>query len=741
MEKGMLNIRRNGKKVILGIVKENKKILSISDSSLRKAEIWEGIADGDHEASYVLENGTNIIELTIGDKTIRPEQVQPPKQAGQGNRNFNNNDRSAQHPTGIDSAKAPYNFIPINEEVIFVDEKEVPAFNSYKGYDGYIELEIKAMSPIYIRRNLKPEEQEKEDALGHDHNNKEALAFKESLSGFNRPLDAAYRIPGSSLRGMIRTLYEIVTYSKMTMIDDHKLYFRSFADKSIELRKLYASAMIENSNEAYRPKVRAGYIKKTGTKYEILEASTYYRVEDELVVKNGIIPYPMSVPMNGKNKSNVKYNTFIEEHPFISVVFKAEPEAVHHHSVNMLYSKVSDVKKTTDPIPDGYQKGYLVLSGWIPSKRVGKHMHWIIPEPTTQKYQVSDSLINDYNKDKNRKGTNILKWADKKGQAPCFFIVEDGQIKAFGHTGMFRMIYDKSIGDLLPPKHKSNDLDMTEAVFGRIADNQAKMGRVYFEDAICIDPKETNAAQHPKILSAPKPSSFQLYLHQDKNAIKLQGKKIKFLNNYNTSGARLAGHKLYWHRDPKDWVADKQEVTNHQTQYTMIQPLDTGSVFKGRIRFLNLSKEELGALLFVLNLPEGCCHKLGMAKPLGLGSVRLNAQLSLIDRKKRYSDLTSLGISATEDGEYVNAFINFLRDKLGLKGDIWETERLKELKRILDFAYKPDNEQTRYMEIEHGKNQEQRKVNEYSNRPILKKPSEIDNLTTKALKIGTEPQK
>nr|MDK2851696.1 hypothetical protein [Candidatus Cloacimonadota bacterium] len=529
MEKGMLNIRRNGKKVILGIVKENKKILSISDSSLRKAEIWEGIADGDHEVSYVLENGTNIIELTIGDKTIRPEQVQPPKQAGQGNRNFNNNDRSAQHPTGIDSAKAPYSFIPINEEVIFVDEKEVPAFNSYKGYDGYIELEIKAMSPIYIRRNLKPEEQEKEDALGHDHNNKEALAFKESLSGFNRPLDAAYRIPGSSLRGMIRTLYEIVTYSKMTMIDDHKLYFRSFADKSI--------------------------------------------------------------------------------------------------------------------------------------------------------------------------------------------------------------------GDLLPPKHKSNDLDMTEAVFGRIADNQAKMGRVYFEDAICIDPKETNAAQHPKILSAPKPSSFQLYLHQDKNAIKLQGKKIKFLNNYNTSGARLAGHKLYWHRDPKDWVADKQEVTNHQTQYTMIQPLDTGSVFKGRIRFLNLSKEELGALLFVLNLPEGCCHKLGMAKPLGLGSVRLNAQLSLIDRKKRYSDLTSLGISATEDGEYVNAFINFLRDKLGLKGDIWETERLKELKRILDFAYKPDNEQTRYMEIEHGKNQEQRKVNEYSNRPILKKPSEIDNLTTKALKIGTEPQK
>jgi CRISPR-associated protein (TIGR03986 family) len=48
-----------------------------------------------------------------------------------------------------------------------------------------------------------------------------------------------------------------------------------------------------------------------------------------------------------------------------------------------------------------------------------------------------------------------------------------------------------------------------------------------------------------------------------------------------------------------------------------------GAVFKFSIHFTNLTDVELGALLWLLDLPEGCFHRLGGGKPLGFGSVRL----------------------------------------------------------------------------------------------------------------------
>ena len=62
----------------------------------------------------------------------------------------------------------------------------------------------------------------------------------------------------------------------------------------------------------------------------------------------------------------------------------------------------------------------------------------------------------------------------------------------------------------------------------------------------------------------------------------------------------------------------------------------------------NLSKFELGALLWLLSLKENHCHRLGGAKPLGLGSVRLEidrAQTQLATgqgMKARYQSLTEL---------------------------------------------------------------------------------------------------
>lgn len=721
MKQGKLNIRRKDKKVILTLTNENNKTMPISDGSLTKADHWKGFADGDHEVSYELEGGLPV-SITIGDKTIKRHQVQAPPQTQQANRNYYQNP-PAQGNHNIDSATAPYNFVPMNEKVLTVSEDDIPAFNDCKGYDGFIDLDITAKSPIYIRRNLSPAELEREEQLGHNNNSREAMEFKDSLSGFNRPLGNEYRIPGSSLRGMIRTLYEVVTYSKMTMLDDHKLYYRSFADSSTELRDQYSSKMNGMVRGAYKPKASAGYLRKIGNRYEILEAASYHRAEESLVIRKGLILHSMRTGDPGHYRPNQNYKSFIESKPFIEVNYIADPEHTHHHSVDMYYSKVTDITSATNPIPAGYSRGFLVFSGWIPGPqaRLGKHMHWVVSGPTGTSYSVPDNLKRDYEKDCNRKGPDLLKLA-KGGDVPCFYVLEHGQVKAFGHTGLFRMVYNNSIGDLRPPEHKKTDMDMTEAVFGRIVDKKARMGRLYFEDAICTDPKETPEALYPEILSGPKASSFQLYLHQDKSKISIKGKNTTGIKNYDSQGARLAGYKFYWHRNHQGWSAD-QQVQN--TQSSKMHPLDTGSKFRGRIRFVNLSKEELGALLFVLNLPDGCCHKLGMGKPLGLGSVRINAKLSLIKREERYADLLATGIDESKEDKYVQAFADHLKAGLNSnQSDIWNIDRLKELKRMLDYAHMPSPNSTRYMSIKEGIARGNQDRNEYRIRPILKKPTQ-----------------
>lgn len=754
MEHGKIKLNKpaQDKNVSLKLVLSNGREIPISDGRWRNKKLWEDIDEGEHDVEYELQGGQPI-KIKIGEQIKeRPEaQAQPVKQqqprhgypqdrkpafGTQYGGTGSNQGRAPQPQAPLDGATAPYNFVPLNDIVVSIDKDSLPPFDQQQGLDGYIDLELEALSPLYIRQTYTEEELKKLEELEAKVNaakndevkkkqaEKELLDYKFTLNEFYRPVGGKYRIPGSSLRGMIRSLYEVVSYSKMTIIDDHKLYYRSFADVSEELKNNYQTRMIQRNDNGYSPKVLPGYLKREGNDYYIYVANSYHRVEEDMVVRNGIVRERMATFTNDKYRKNDRYQDYIRNNPFKVVYYKADPLRGHPHSEPMEYSKVTDILPGNANPPAGYQKGYLVLSGWIPSQRAGKHMHWVISEITEQRYKVPASLIRDYEKDYNRTAIDMLKHLKANQPFPCFYIVENNEVKAFGHTGMFRMVYDKSIGDLIKQSQKPNSLDLAEAVFGYMDGNYVRPGRVYFEDLICTEAKKMPAAQHPKILSGPKPSTFQHYLAQDASRISRTGKAGKNrqgINNYNTEGARLAGNKFYWHRDHKDWSAGERVDEKMEKQYTKIKPLDVGSCFKGRIRFQNLSEVELGALLMVINLPEGCHHRLGMGKPLGLGSVKINGKLKLIDRKARYSGLAESGVSEkTDTSKYLNALREHLNSLLNENSaDLWSRKRMNELRCMLNYQNKPDNQTTRYMEIERAGI-----GNEYRSRPILKKPSQ-----------------
>jgi len=314
------------------------------------------------------------------------------------------------------------------------------------------------------------------------------------------------------------------------------------------------------------------------------------------------------------------------------------------------------------------------------------------------------------------------------------------EIISYGKFGYFndeiKRRRRKNVGKVsnhIPENHKHKDdktIDIAEAIFGK----ESKFAsRVFFEDAVLQNNPQDAFYEKtsPKILSSPKPTCFQHYLEQSSN-------DPRELNHWN-SNAPIRGNKLYWHRNTPSNSNEKHSWNEgkiiNDTQHTVIKPLKEKNKFKGRIRFENLSSVELGALLFAIDLPENCAHKLGMGKPLGLGSVKITIdEFFISDREKHYNQLfedhnwyVPRKNGKTKD-EFKNDFEKYVLEKITLTEKsnaetLWNTPRLKELKCLLNWQntkIKDWNEKTRYMEIRHSKY-----GNEYRERPVLPKASDV----------------
>src|SRR5271157_515610 len=114
-------------------------------------------------------------------------------------------------------ARAPYNFIPLPEKVVTISVDDLPDQGVYDPelHTGYLDCELTTSSPVYVRAGLTPE-QAKADKESKD------LPDFFYLNDRNQPV-----IPGSSLRGMLRTLVEIVTFSKIATVSKTPLVYRS----------------------------------------------------------------------------------------------------------------------------------------------------------------------------------------------------------------------------------------------------------------------------------------------------------------------------------------------------------------------------------------------------------------------------------------------------------------------------------------------------------------------------------
>ena len=640
MKKATINISKSKKgKTIIKLVFLDKKQMSFL-GTIKDIETSE-INNKEVDVKRV----SGQVELIKYDGKIIYEKFKAKISVQNKNNKYSNNNKQnyqKRTPYKTNYATAPYNFISLNEEVVAssfnINTEPQDKFYTNKN-TGYIDIEIENLTPIFIRDTA---------------DNTDKKEFRQINSDFYSPTNK-YSIPGSSIRGMIRTLVEIFSYSNFEFYDNRNLYYRAFADKAINFRNEYKNTMTSPER------------KRGGS----------YKMSAGLMYKNGLDYYIIA----GSFKQTKK------QHGYRRFWFKE------------------------------LSKGrYLVVSGDMFNK---KH-EWIVEANINSSdiIKVPRNDIKSYKNDKQRATdvTNIVDKTKDNKYVPCFYVswLDDNNNKriSFGHTPLFRLSYKKDIAAHI--KQDKIKIDIPTAIFGNETDFA---GRVSFEDAYLNENNsyEIKEEEIPKVLSNPNSTSFQLYLEQKENN---NYNNTTNLKHYNSNNTKIRGTKLYWHKTNENYTQTegiKEKVS------TKIKPIKSGAIFNGKIRFQNLSDIELGALLLALELKKGLYHKIGMAKSLGLGTIKVTPKLFLSERKNRYENLLAefkTIADVTDFSSYIPIFKTEILSKLNKNiNDFWKLDRIKQLEIMLNFEKG---------NVLHKKNKiDYMELKQFRNREVVQHPDDL----------------
>ena len=167
--------------------------------------------------------------------------------------------------------KAPFNFVPLSDKIFYpkwVDQisHDIPFED---GISGKIELEMEAISPIYVRNGV--------EASMMITDNKQYLEF----SSFENN----YFLPATSVKGMTRNVLEVITYSKMP-VDARKKY----AQRDWNNKELYTLKSPEE-----QAKIHCGWLQQDGEGYKIIDCDLPYRISqtylDEYLISKNVNPF------------------------------------------------------------------------------------------------------------------------------------------------------------------------------------------------------------------------------------------------------------------------------------------------------------------------------------------------------------------------------------------------------------------------------------------------------------------
>ncbi len=648
----------------------------------------------------------------------------------QNNNSFNNR-RKSDKKNKTKYVGAPYNFIPFSKKTIKIKEERMAVHDRIENglLTGVIDYTIEAQTPILISDGNKEKEDFTRDELGR------------------------VVIPGSTMRGLIRNNVQVLGFSSFDDdIDDYNLMYRHVASgaEKKQYSEMLGNKQISVGNGKQMgvlANVRGGYVKNNNGKYEIYPAiehfagnsdnknvnMSYYVLNERNILEN-IDKYPFFTKHENNKYMQYKFGTVFHEEVDGSgkTHYKADNwnknEKYKPFYVEISFEASGNMVKKVDEPGICSNSGFLVGTGIMNEKKA----LYIIPQKDEKKkmIEIPQSDIKNFkidfngrkntlkdSKRQNKGGEKIFDLPENGDERPVFFINGLDNHTYFGFTPRLRMFYGHKIKDGY--QVEKNDYDYAKSLFGTTGDKSYK-SKVSFSDALL----ESDIAhiQAVKVIQGePKPTSYMDYLKQGKGA------KINGNNNtvtYNTDDFELRGQKQYWLHKQKNELINIKEGNGNENVGSNIYPLKSGSKFCGKVRFQNLTNDELGLLLWSIRLNENSYMNVGKAKAYGGGVIKVkNINCCLVNYEKAYNINSGLTNNPFERVDNIDQYIEEYKKAVKDKGIVIEKQPSVKAFFVMKSKFL-DDDLIKYMSLE---------TKDYQNRKAL--PT-IESLTGQ--EIGEE---
>jgi CRISPR-associated protein (TIGR03986 family) len=478
-------------------------------------------------------------------------------------------------------------------------------------------------------------------------------------------------IPGSSLKGMIRNVLEIASFGKFSGIDNNHFSYRDVSKKSHYL-----------TNVIKKKQVTSAWL-KFNTQNQNWELTTCQFAK----VKHSKIKEYLGKTIKNNDSAVNKYKT----HPLVKTVNITTYIKEGKQGKVTWVDNIGDAGKTANLIfcnnrikgagqnkPDDYEFSYCFFG-------------------SEQKVSVSANEINDkankmfISHDEEQIQYLINNQSDKG--IPVFALFENGQSKlhSLGLAKMPRVLYNHSAQDLADnhqtqARTSEHYFDMSELMLGTLRESGFSLkSRVSFSDGTLTKGQGIQVS-NAVTLNGPKATFCGAYLEQPNQSD---------CTDYDNKNAKLAGWKRYVTQS--QFTENKTTSTNNNIK-SQLELLNNNSQFSGKIIFHNLKPEELGALLWCINLGDDTqskkqYHGLGHGKSLGAGAVQL--QINNLTIQSNNGDNSSKNNAEN----YINQFISHMNFQHSTDDKGWsESIQLKNLLAMTSMEENKERDLS-YMEL------------------------------------------
>ncbi len=598
----------------------------------------------------------------------------------------------------------PYHFVPLENEC----RKEINYIEHRKQKDlktGWIECELKTLTPIFIPNTTNDDFfQERINKEKTDDGNKiksyDFFSYRDN-SKDNELTDTAV-IPGSSIRGVIRSAFETLTNSCMSTIDDDKVLYKRVT-------------------KAAKP----GRLVKENKEWKIVECEKFMLKIKSCNYKADPSPVFDIRGYEDKQKVYIKPGKKYGGRGYM-------PRVIVNLS-KILASECNIKGYFHKGEPFGNRKHH--ESVFVEKNRSFKVSKQDVENLLTNYKLYQDETVNLHKKQEDHNGyeSNIIK-ADNETidslNGSLIYYVEHNNKYYLSPAAIGREVFHNRLEKLVgsySPCDSYDKLCPACALFGfaghksennQNKDKNAIASRICFSDAKTDSPKFYDPVILPE-LAGPKISSTELYLKKPHGqnvamwnydyAECKNGKKDKKIPELKGYSPQIQGRKFYWHHENIttfenenkirfDYKRKKNKIMEdaripYSDRLVKVRPVDKDVKFTFRIHFNQLAKDELDRLLWTLSIGDNddLAHKIGMGKPVGLGSVQIKIHKVIL--RKLSIENGSFVYDTT--CEYTYDFNNI---NLGCNDDT-----KKAFEKIANFKNKPKNIHYPYCIDEQGR--------------------------------------